>query len=180
MNGKHGRVQYRPLVARRLMILLWLTGCLSLLSLPVSAGPAEAQAYAAEAAQKLAMGDVAKAEILYAQAMQESPSDVGISMSLAELYISQQRFDSAKSLIDAALQTAATDYRPWKTQAIYQRVQGNEARAIRSFERAFSLGAKSDRYVVANLQQHFEATGNKARKQQMDNLLQALDLSEQR
>lgn len=165
---------------QRVLVVVLTAGWLATSAFTASAGPAAAQTLAQEAALKHAMGDVASAENLYAQAMQEAPNDVGISMALAELYITQQRFDGARSLIDAALQSSPTDYRPWKTQAVYLRAQGDEAGTIRALERAFSLGAKDDRYVVVNLQQHFEATGNKARKQQMDNLIQSLDLQEKR
>lgn len=167
----------RKIDRRRLALMFWV-GWLTTHAAMTSAGVPEARAYAAEAERKLAMGDVARAEILYAQAMQEAPNDVAFAMSLAELYITQQRFESAKSLIDAALQAHQQDYRAWKTQAVYLRAKGDESQALQAFERAFSLGAKEDRYVLVNLQRHFEATGNTARKRQMDNLIQALDMRE--
>jgi len=138
------------------------------------ASDASASALAVQARAQLDAGNVTRAELLYAQAMQEAPGDVGLSMTLAEIYIAQRRFDEADRLIATTLLVQPSDYRIWKTRGQLQRAQGNEAGAISDYEKAFSLGGREDMYVLQNLQQHYEKTKNDGRKKQMENNLQSL------
>ena len=135
---------------------------------------ASARKLSERARSELDAGNITRAELLYAQAMQESPNDVGLSVQLAEIYISQHRFDEADRLIAKTQQAQPSNYRVWKARGELQRAQGNDADAIASYEKAFSLGGKEDAYVLQNLQQHYEKTGNSTRKKQMENNLQYL------
>lgn len=135
------------------------------------ASEANARKFSAQAKAQLDAGNISRAELLYAQAMQESPNDTTLSMQLAEIYISQRRFDEADRLIAKTQQSQPSDYRVWKARGELQLAQGNEAGAIESYEKSFSLGGKEDAFVLQNLQQHYERTGNATRKKQMENNL---------
>lgn len=139
---------------------------------PLHAGPNEARKLFEEGRTKLQFGDPAKAELLYAQAMQEAPNDAGYAMAMADLYITQRRFESAATLINDALKTRDSDYRVWRTLGSYQQAQGDQSAAIASFEKAFALGGQDDPYVLTTLQQHYEKTGNTTRRKQMESHLQ--------
>jgi len=73
------------------------------------ASDASASALAVQARAQLDAGNVTRAELLYAQAMQEAPGDVGLSMTLAEIYIAQRRFDEADRLIATTLLVQPSD-----------------------------------------------------------------------
>lgn len=146
----------------------------------VHAGPNEAKKLFEQGRAKLQFGDPAKAELLYAQAMQEAPNDMGYAMAMADLYITQRRFDSAATLINDALKTHESDYRVWRTLATYQQAQGNQSGAVASFEKAFALGGQDDPYVLTTLQQHYEKTGDTTRRKQMESHLQPVKPSSER
>jgi tetratricopeptide (TPR) repeat protein len=129
---------------------------------------AKAQDFAQKARQKIQTGDSGKAELLYAQAMQESPTNSDIALSLAELYIQQRRYADAERIM---AKTNVNNVHYWKTKGIWYQSQGNQPQAIAAFEKSLSFGGKEDAYIVSILQMHYETNGNGAGKKQMENLL---------
>lgn len=158
--------------ARVALSLVFVFGMLS--TPTVFATETNAKRSIAQAQAELGAGNITRAELLFGRAMQELPNDVGPAMSLAEIYMSQHRFDEAERLIAKTLQTQSADYRVWKAKGQLQRAQGNESEAIADYEKAFSLGGKEDAFVLQSLQQHYEKTGNAVRQKQMENNLQWL------
>ncbi len=141
----------------------------SLFSVMTFANTDKAQALVAQAAYKIKTGNPGKAEMLYAQALQEDPTNRDIPLSLAELYIQQHRYDDAEqSLIKGDTQY----YRFWKVKGILHQVRNEKSQAIAAFEKAIQLtGGKSDAYILTCLQTHYESIGNSAAKKQMENLI---------
>ncbi|MES2637012.1 MAG: tetratricopeptide repeat protein, partial [Pseudomonadota bacterium] len=139
----------------------------------VAADQAKAKDFSDKAKQKIQTGDVGKAELLYAQALQEEPNSSEIALSLAEFYIQQRRFDEAEKMIARG---DVNHFHYWKTKAILYQSTGDQPHAIAAFEQALNVGGKEDTYVLSNLQMHYEASGDSARKKQMENLLASLSL----
>jgi Tfp pilus assembly protein PilF len=137
----------------------------------VSADSVKARAFTDRATQAIKMGDSNKAELLFAQAMQEDPKNNVFLLALADFYVQQHRFVEAEQLIVSGDQK---DYRLWKTKAIMHQVKNEPTLAISAFEQALSLGGKADRYILTCLQVHYEKIGDAVRKKQMEHLLSAV------
>ena len=122
-----------------------------------------------QASKKMQMGDSGKAEQFYMQALQESPANLEIKISVAEFYIQQARYAEAENIITNADQK---NYRVWRAKSILLLSQGKEKESILALEKAFNLGGR-DLYILQRLQTHYEMTGNRARQQQIENNLQS-------
>ena len=137
------------------------------------ADAAKGKVYAEQAAHKMKVGDLGKAEMLYAQAMQEEPANLDFPLSLAELYIQQHRYDDAQKILK---QSDTRYYRYWKTKGILLQSLQKPEQAISAFKRALQLpGGKSDAYMLTCLQSHYESIGDSARRKQMENLLEMVE-----
>jgi thioredoxin-like negative regulator of GroEL len=139
----------------------------------VVADQAKAKEFSDKAKQKIQTGDIGKAELLYAQALQEEPNSSEIALSLAEFYIQQHRYDEAEIMIAKG---DVNHFHYWKTKAILYQSTGDQPHAIAAFEQALNVGGKEDTYILSGLQMHYEANGDSARKKQMENLLASLAL----
>jgi tetratricopeptide (TPR) repeat protein len=134
---------------------------------------AKAKAFSEQAKQKIRTGDTGKAELLYAQALQEEPNSSEVALSLADFYIQQHRYDDAEKMIAKG---DANNFHYWKTKGILYQSKNDQPHAIEAFEQALKVGGKEDTYVVSYLQMHYEAMGNSAQKRQMENILSAIAL----
>lgn len=120
-----------------------------------------------QANEKMQMGDSGKAEQFYMQALQESPDNLEIRLSVAEFYIQQSQYQEADNIITNADQK---NYRVWRAKSILLLSQGKENESILALEKAFNLGGR-DLYILQRLQTYYEMTGNRARQKQIENNL---------
>jgi tetratricopeptide (TPR) repeat protein len=148
--------------------------CIALCSLAEqSLAQIKKETFVQQAEQKMRMGDVGKAELLYMHALQQSPTDANIASAVAEFYIQQHRVAEAEKLINAADQS---NPHVWRARSLLFQAQGDDAKSITALEKAFALGGDTDIFTLTRLQQHYEATGNTARQKQMENLQQAVEV----
>lgn len=97
-------------------------------------------------------GESERAELTLRRMIEKSPTDVGLKVSLAEIYTSMKRFDEALSQARAATLIGSSDPRAWAALGSAALGIGDTAEAQAALLRAKSLSAgNSDAALINNL-----------------------------